>query len=556
MSSSPAGAQTRISQLFLRSAKEHPERLVIRQPSVGDISYGTAASIVADIVARWRAAGIMRGDRIVLYADKNHPTIYVQLACMTSGVAWVSVSPLFSPAFMQDIFTRIGASWVYTDEAGSRNLRGTDVKTFGFGSGEPYTLGLPVPGQPGEGSNIAYGDAIESLSRENDAIELGAMSFFVTTSGSTGRPKLLACKEKPFWMAEQLKEYLLTYGCDQYSFLLASSTSHGFALNMTKLALDMSGTLCLPTKVDVATPLEEVRTLDCNVLTMTPRVLRSLYRQSVETDGAEGGPIFGKGARALLVAGGKSDVSILKKVVSQKIDPIEHYAASETGVIAVTPPGQWREGYAGRVIPNVEIEVAADGELFIRSPVVEGYFDNPELTREVVTPEGFYRTGDLGEVGADGWVRILGRKRDVFGSVEGSAIFPSRIEELLERLPWVEQAVVVGNGEAYISAMIVLRDAKPEETPATEDGFLDPRAFASAYDARRADLAAVNAELERIEWVVRFNLFAKPFDEAVYTPVGGAKVRRDRAAFGKMFGSRIAELYQPAPEGDPTVVAR
>lgn len=545
---------TPISQLFLRGALDFPDRLVLREPLLGDVDYETAATIVADIVARWRAAGLKTGDRIVVYADTNSPTIYIFLACMTAGIPWVSVSPLFSPAFMRDIFTRVGASWVYTDEAGSRNLRTAtpDVKTFGFGTGESYTVGLPLPRRdPG----MSYADSVELLSKDNREIAPGVISFFVTTSGSTGRPKLVACKEQPFFMAEQLKKYLLTYECPQYSFLLGSSISHGFALNMTQLALDMHGTMCIPTKGDVATPLEEVRTFDCNVLTMTPRVLRSLYRQAVADDTAgEGRPIFGNGARALLVAGGKPDATILKKVISQKVDPIDHYAASETGVIAVTPPGEWKEGFAGRVIPGVSIEVAPDGELLVYTPLLSGYFDNPELNREVLTPNGHYRTGDLGEVREDGWVRILGRKRDVFGSVEGSAIFPSRIEELIERLPWVEQAIVVGNGEAYISAMIVLRN--PEVTSTEEDGFLEPRAFSALYEERRRDLAAINAELERIEWVVRVNLFGKPFDPATYTPVGGAKVRRDRAAFGTMFSARIAELYQPCPEDDPTLVVR
>jgi long-chain acyl-CoA synthetase len=174
-----------------------------------------------------------------------------------------------------------------------------------------------------------------------------------------------------------------------------------------------------------------------------------------------------------------------------------------------------------------------------------GYFEAPELTAAAFDADGYYHTGDLGEIDADRYLHLRGRKRDLFNSSEGTNIYPARIEEMIEGLPWVGQAFLVGDALPFITALIVPRDAPGGA------GVLDPEREAERYARARAGLAELNARLEGFERVRRFLLLAGPFDEAVYKTVGASKIRRDRKKLAERHAAEVARLYQA--DGDPRI---
>jgi long-chain acyl-CoA synthetase len=244
---------------------------------------------------------------------------------------------------------------------------------------------------------------------------------------------------------------------------------------------------------------------------------------------------------------------IFQALGRQGIQTVEIYSSSESAMIAITPPGQWREGYAGKVLPNVQLRTGGDGEIQVKTPgMMIGYLNDDKNSDEAFTKDGFYLTGDMGKICDNGYLQILGRKKDVFNTPEGSNIFPGRIEAMIEALPWVHEVVLIGDGRPFLTCLIVVRDSQGKTGP--NHSYLAPSDWRELYQRAREDLDKVNQGLEKIEQIVRFALFSERFGDSLYSIVGGAKVRRDRPGIAKKYADTIASLYEVTKTRDLTFV--
>lgn len=159
-------------------------------------------------------------------------------------------------------------------------------------------------------------------------------------------------------------------------------------------------------------------------------------------------------------------------------------------------------GHVGRPYPGVQARLADDGEILVKSPGrMAGYYKQPELNAEAFTDDGFFHTGDLGVLNADGVLRITGRKKELFKTAKGKYVAPVPIENLLNAHPMVELALVSGVGQATPYAVLVLDEAlRPRLT--------DPAVRAEAQDSLTALLQQVNAQLasyEKLQFLVVAN---------------------------------------------------
>jgi long-chain acyl-CoA synthetase len=160
----------------------------------------------------------------------------------------------------------------------------------------------------------------------------------------------------------------------------------------------------------------------------------------------------------LLVSGGAALPEELALIyIGAGIPIIQGYGLTETSpVITASSIQVNRVGTVGKPIPNVEIRIAVDGEIETRGPnVMRGYYNKPEETRAVFTDDGWFRTGDIGTIDADGFLRITDRKKELFKTSGGKYIAPQPVEQLIKGSPFVNQVVLVGNGRKFPAALIV-----------------------------------------------------------------------------------------------------
>lgn len=231
------------------------------------------------------------------------------------------------------------------------------------------------------------------------------------------------------------------------------------------------------------------------------------------------------------------------------IPVVEGYGLTETSpVIAVNglAPGTIRLGTVGRPLPNVEVRLAEDGEILVRGPsVMQGYWNNPAATAEVIDSDGYFHTGDIGEIDDDGFLLITDRKKELIVTAGGKNVAPAPIEAELKKSPLIEQAVLIGDGRPYIVALLSPgREAL--EVWAGERGIAwstwgelveHPRVQAAVGEV----VDRVNGRLARYETIKRFTVVATPFtiDGGQLTPT--LKVKR--RVVERQFAREIERLY-------------
>jgi len=225
---------------------------------------------------------------------------------------------------------------------------------------------------------------------------------------------------------------------------------------------------------------------------------------------------------------------------------LEVYGQTEsTGVISANRPARPRVGTVGEPIPGIEVTLADDGEILTRGPhVFQGYFKDEEATSTVLADDGWLRTGDIGELDADGFLRITDRKKDILVTAGGKNVPPQNIENDLKTSKYVSQALVVGDKRPYVAALITL---DPEEIGrwAAGEGIDGDVAALARDEGVRALIQTVvddaNSERSRFEQVKRFAILPRDFTMAEGEITPTLKLRR-RAVI-EHFSSEIDALY-------------
>jgi len=199
-------------------------------------------------------------------------------------------------------------------------------------------------------------------------------------------------------------------------------------------------------------------------------------------------------------------------------------------VLTVNPREAVRIGTVGPAIPGVELKVAADGELLARGPnIMPGYFGKPEATAEVIK-DGWFHTGDIAEIDADGYVTITDRKKDLLVTSGGKNIAPQPVEGRLRASPLVAEAVLIGDRRQYVTALLLPDRALLEEQVRRAGGEAPALEVLVERDDVRAWYQAVvdevNKSLAGFEQIKRFAVLAAEFSIAGGELTPTMKVRR------------------------------
>jgi long-chain acyl-CoA synthetase len=244
------------------------------------------------------------------------------------------------------------------------------------------------------------------------------------------------------------------------------------------------------------------------------------------------------GGRLRLPISGGAPLSpeVADQLAAVGIRVMEGYGLSEaTCVSNCNLPGWGRSrfGTVGRALPGVSVRVADDGEVQIGGPTVfAGYHGNPDATRRVKTDDGWLRTGDLGALDGDGFLRITGRKKDLIVTSGGENVAPLRIEQRLLADPLVSQALVLGDRRPYLVALLAV-DGSERRRRALSDA-------EAAVEVGRI-VERVNGELGAAERIHRHAVLPREFSAEAGEVTPTLKLRR--AVCIEHCGDLIAQLY-------------
>lgn len=255
------------------------------------------------------------------------------------------------------------------------------------------------------------------------------------------------------------------------------------------------------------------------------------------------------GRLRFLVSGGAQlslDVFVFFKLAGITI--CEGYGLTETTAgSCLSLPWAMRQGSVGRAVPGTEIRIDNDGEILIRGRgVFLGFWQKPEATKEVIDKDGWFHTGDIGEIDRDGFVKIIDRKKDIIVTSQGKNISPQRVENLIKsKSPIIAHVVVIGDKKPYLVALIALDRVSAMDLafPNKDKSLvkmLDLSANQAVFIEVKNAVAMANESLASFEQIKRFHIVDQEFEIGVHlTPT--LKVKRKFCA--EKFQNEVQVLY-------------
>jgi long-chain acyl-CoA synthetase len=254
--------------------------------------------------------------------------------------------------------------------------------------------------------------------------------------------------------------------------------------------------------------------------------------------------VFGGRVKAFVTGSAPINLEILEFFTGVGMKIIEVYGLSEACAISfANSVGDIRLGTVGRALPGIECRIANDGEILLRGAMIfSGYLNLPETHAETFDEDGFLRTGDIGTIDGDGYLRITDRKKNLIKTANGKYVVPARVEALVKEEPLVSQVYVHGDRRKYVVALITL-DERETARVAEELGAAEADLPTHPEVLRRIDVAVqrANDRLARFEQLKRHAVLPRDFSIEDETLTPTLKLRRK--VVSERYAETLARLY-------------
>lgn len=596
-------ANANLAGVIFRRAAEQPQAVVLRrQDAAGAWQDVTAGRFKDEVVAAAKglvAAGIEAGDRVALMSHSRYEWTLLDYAIWAAGAVTVPVYETSSAEQAEWILSNSGARACFVETVafgqvidGFRDRVPALAQVWQIDA--PTGAGSPDAGTSLDslvGAGAAVGD--EVITERAAIAKKSDLATVIYTSGTTGRPKgcelthenLLSCVRNAF-----LGPLTEVVGAPDPSTLLFLPLAHVFA-RIIQVGC-MEGGVVLGHCGDISALLPALGSFRPTFILAVPRVFEKVYNGAEEKATSDGrGGIFGRAARTAvdysiaLDSPGRpalrlrAEHALFDRLVYGKLraalggrvryaisggaalsDRLCHffrgigvvvlqgYGLTETTAAAtVNRPDRNKIGTVGQPLPGAAIKIGDDGEVLIGGPTVfPGYWQNEAATKETFAEDGWFRTGDIGELDDEGFLTITGRKKELIVTSGGKNVAPAVLEDRLRGHALVSQAMVVGDGKPYIAALITLdaemlgpwkkRHGVPDDTPVS--ALRDNPEIVAAVQAAVDD---ANKAVSRAESIRKFRIL-----DVDFTQENGqlsAKLGIRRSVLAKDFADEIEALY-------------
>ena len=498
-------ATANLADAVFRRAAQQPQAVVMRRPDPdGGWQDVTATQFSAEVTAVAKglvAAGIETGDRVALMSHTRYEWTLIDYAIWVAGAVTVPVYETSSAEQAEWILTNSGARACFVETAGYEQI----IESFRDRvPALKYVWRIEAGGSdesPLAGGGASVGD--EVITERASAAKASDVATVIYTSGTTGRPKgcelthenLLSDVRNAF-----LGPLTIIAGEQDPSTLLFLPLAHIFARIIEVGCVE--GGIVLGHWPDVGTLLPALASFRPTFILAVPRVFEKVYNGAEQKAVSERkGAIFGRAARVAIAFSRAIDTpggppfglrarhGLFDRLVYGKLRTAlggrAHYAVSggaalserlchffrgigvtvlegyglteTTGAATVNRPDRNKIGTVGQPLPGVAVKIAEDGEILMSGAnVFRSYWQNDAATKEAFSADGWFRTGDVGELDDEGFLRITGRKKEMIITAGGKNVAPAVLEDRLRSHALISQTMVVGDGKPYIAALITL----------------------------------------------------------------------------------------------------
>jgi long-chain acyl-CoA synthetase len=554
------------SALWRRAVAENgttPAYLEESEDGWHEVSWQAAGERVAALSRALLAHGVRRGDAVAVLSRTRLEWILLDWAIMSIGAVVVGLYPTNTASECAYILGHSEAVLAFAED----ELQGDKLASVREGLTTLREVvcftDLPAFEEEGRTAPAAPGEEIH----EDD------LATLIYTSGTTGPPKGCMLTHKNLVTAAVAVKSHLEAATD--TVLLFLPMAHSFARIAHQSVAFHGATLALCT--DVTRVPEALAVVRPTVLPAVPRVYEKIHANTLGEIERAGGAKRAIGRWAIGVGGRSSrlrragrpvpaslraqervadrlvfskvrerlggrlrlgisgaaplGVDVLEFFHSLGMLVIEGYGLTETSSsLSVNDPDDYRFGTVGRAVDGCEIELAEDGEILTRSDTVfAGYFKDPEATAAAFTADGWFRTGDVGVIDADGYVTITDRKKDLIITAGGKNIAPQNLENALKASRFISQALVVGDRRPYVTALITL------DWDEVGSDSRDPQTLVQEI------VDGVNLDRVRVEQIKRFTILPRDFSQAEGEVTPTLKLRRK--IVHEHFADEIEQLY-------------
>jgi long-chain acyl-CoA synthetase len=588
-------ATANLANSVFRRAAEQPQAVMLRRPDPADPSGSwqdvTASQFKAEVVAVAKglvAAGIGVGDRVALMSHTRYEWTLIDYAIWTAGAVTVPVYETSSAEQAEWILSDSAARACFVETAGLQDMIGSFRDQLPALS-QVWRIEEGLDSLRAAGADV--GD--EVITERAAAATASDLATVIYTSGTTGRPKgcelthenLLADVRNAFH--GPLAKVMETVDASTLLFL---PLAHVFARIIEVGCIE--GGIVLGHCGDLAALVPALGSFRPTFILAVPRVFEKVFNTAEQKAVSERkGAIFDRAAQVAIAysrsldepghpaLGLRTQHALFDRLVYAKlraalggrtqyaasggaalserlghffrgagVTVLEGYGLTETtGAATVNRPDRVKIGTVGMPLPGVAIRIAEDGEILIRGVnVFPGYWRNEAATKEVFTEDGWFRTGDVGELDEEGFLRITGRKKEMIVTAAGKNVAPAVLEDRLRSHGLVSQCMVVGDGKPFVAALITLdpeafelwkqRHGKPAD--ATIAALRDDPDLAAAVQSAVDD---ANRAVSRAESIRKFRILDVDFtQEAGQLSV---KLGIRRSVLLKDFAADIDALY-------------
>ncbi|KXK61397.1 AMP-dependent synthetase [Micromonospora rosaria] len=599
-----------IPDMFLKRVAASADRPAFAHPAPDDsgpvwLTWEQVGHRAKAVAAGLHGLGVGPEDPVAILAGTRLDWVIADLGIMCAGGATTTVYPTTEPDDAAYIIGDSGSRVLFAeDPAQAAKIAGASLPALTHvvlfdGAADPAAAvpQLTLAELEEQGARALAADP-ELIDRIVAGIGPEHVATLIYTSGTTGRPKGVELLHGGWcWEGVVQAETGLLHREDLHYLWLPLSHSFGKTLLCGGIHVGV------PTYVDgrVEKLVDLLSVVKPTLMCGAPRVFEKVYNKAVTTAQDAGGAkakIFawavavGKEKVALtqagtpLPAGLRLKYAIAEKLVFSKLQarlggrirvlvsgaaplspdiatffaaanlPIsEGYGLTETSAgNFVNRPGQQRIGTVGQAMGDLECRIDTDGEILLRGrPVMRGYHNLPEETAAAFTEDGFFRTGDIGSLDADGYLRITDRKKDLVKTSGGKYIAPSHIEGMFKAIcPYVSQAVVIGQARNYCTMLVTL---DPDAIAGwAAGGPLAGRPYAEVVTSAQAQamveeyVGQLNAKLNRWETIKKVTVLPRDLtiEQGEMTPSMKIKRRGVETNFApqidKMYEGSLAEL--------------